>query len=160
VRDRHAEERTVRWLDDYCADCEALDSPDPRPREGRSERCLFHLNKWRAWNSLKRQRKLRGQEPPAPYDPIPAPELPGERWLTREEVDYLDDLTGRVRATQNPIDNSLRSSDSRLTKRQIADYAQAVGQLTDAISRVLWREDRLPPRRRRRPATLKPPADA
>lgn len=141
-------------MSELCVDCLAIGSDPPRPREGTSPRCLFHRHTRRAWTSTNRQRKRRGAEP-LPYEPTQPGELPETKWLTAAEIRYLDDVVAQIRRAQNPIDNHLRTGGA-LTRKQLETYAQKVGELTESLTTILWR-DRLPPPRpvhARRPRTL------
>lgn len=137
----------------YCIDCLAIEAEEPRLREGRSRRCLFHKAAWQRWTSNQRMRRSRGKPPPPPYEPQPVPELPDEKWLTAAEVERLDDLSSRVSRTGDTITNGLRNRRAP-SPEALNEYMKAVTDLTEDLRAVLWREERLPPRRRR-PATMR-----
>lgn len=94
----------------------------------------------------RREGRLNADEP---YVAEPAPDFPGQKWLTLEEAQRIDEAMSRANRTLVTITDALLHK-KHIARDAVAAHAAATTALLADLRLVIWREGGRPPTWRER----------
>lgn len=113
-------------------------------------RCRFHWEDYDRWQGRMRgRRKSGGLDPNEPYEAEPAPDLPGQKWLTAEEATQIEAAMSRANNTLTAITNAYLHN-KPIARKDAGAHVAATTSLLEVLRTVIWREGGRPPTWRER----------